>query len=66
MSARLFSDDVLFYQRILSVAGLYDGRLDGRWSSAVDSVDTAFSAEFDQIAADLGTFHPRSEVRVSR
>jgi len=61
VSARLFSDDVLFYQRILSVAGLYDGRLDGRWSSAVDSADTAFSAEFDQIAGDIGTFHPRSE-----
>jgi hypothetical protein len=44
MSARLFSDDILFYQRILSVAGLYSGRLDGKWSAAVDAADQAFSA----------------------
>ncbi len=61
MSARLFSDDVLFYQRILPVAGLYTGRLDGRWSAAVDTADQAFTSEFNSIAGGLGTFDPRSE-----
>ena len=61
MSARLFSDDVLFYQRMLSVAGLYTGRLDGRWSAAVDTADKAFAAEFNRNAGNLGTFDPRSE-----
>jgi hypothetical protein len=30
MSARLFIDGILFYQRLLSVAGLYKGKLDGK------------------------------------
>jgi peptidoglycan L-alanyl-D-glutamate endopeptidase CwlK len=61
MSARLFSDDILFYQRLLSVAGLYSGARNGKWSAAVDAADQAFAAEFDAIARDLGTFDPRSE-----
>ena len=61
MSARLFSDDILFYQRMLSVAGLYTGKRDGKWSAAVDAADQAFSQEFDSIAATLGTFDSRSE-----
>jgi len=47
MSSRLFIDDILFYQRLLSVAGIYSGRRDGRWSAAVDAADQAFAAEFD-------------------
>ena len=58
MSSRLFIDDILFYQRLLSVAGIYSGRRDGRWSAAVDAADQAFVAEFDRIAAQLGTFDP--------
>jgi peptidoglycan LD-endopeptidase CwlK len=64
MSARLFSDDILFYQRILSVAGLYSGRLDGKWSAAVDAADQAFSAGFDRTASDLGTFDQRTESNI--
>lgn len=61
MSARLFIDDILFYQRILSVAGLYTGKLDGKWSAAVDAADQAFAAQFDSVATSLGTFDVRSE-----
>jgi peptidoglycan L-alanyl-D-glutamate endopeptidase CwlK len=61
MSVKLFRDDVLFYQRILSVAQLYSGPRDGKWSAAVDAADQAFSAQFDQIAAQLGAFDQRSE-----
>lgn len=61
MSARLFREDVLFYQRMLSVAGLYQGRRDGRWTADVDAADQAFTAAFDQIARDLGAFDTRSE-----
>jgi peptidoglycan L-alanyl-D-glutamate endopeptidase CwlK len=61
MSARLFSDDILFYQRLLSVAGLYQGPLNGKWSAAVDSADQAYAAQFEQTANALGRFDPRSE-----
>jgi peptidoglycan L-alanyl-D-glutamate endopeptidase CwlK len=64
MSDRLFPDDILFSQRILSVAGFYSGKLDGKWSAAVDAADQAFFQEFDKIAAALGTFDPRSEANV--
>jgi peptidoglycan L-alanyl-D-glutamate endopeptidase CwlK len=61
MSSRLFSDDILFYQRILSVAGLYKGKLDGKWSASLDAADQAFSAQFDKIASSLGAFDVRTE-----
>jgi peptidoglycan L-alanyl-D-glutamate endopeptidase CwlK len=61
MSARLFSDDILFYQRLLSVAGLYQGPRNGKWSAAVDAADQAFAAQFDAIAAADASFDPRSE-----
>lgn len=64
MSVRLFSDDIQFYQRMLSVAGFYNGKLDGKWSTAVDAADQAFSAEFDRIAAALGAFDSRSESNI--
>jgi peptidoglycan L-alanyl-D-glutamate endopeptidase CwlK len=64
MSARLFSDDILFYQRVLSVAGIYKGKLDGKWSAAVDVADKAFSDKFDQIAGELGSFDLRSESNI--
>jgi peptidoglycan L-alanyl-D-glutamate endopeptidase CwlK len=61
MSLRLFTDDIQFYQRLLSVAGLYNGPLNGTWTAAVDAADQAFFEEFKAIAAQLGTFHQRSE-----
>ncbi|MBR0907000.1 M15 family metallopeptidase [Bradyrhizobium liaoningense] len=61
MSAPLFRDDVLFYQRVLSVSGFYGGALDGRWTAAVEAADEAFAAEFSSIATELGAFDSRSE-----
>jgi len=61
MSAHLFSDDILFYQRVLSVSGFYDGSLNGQWTAAVEAADQAFAAEFASIASELGTFDTRSE-----
>lgn len=61
MSTRLFIDDILFYQRLLSCAGLYKGALNGKWSSAVDQADQDFASNFNRIAAQFGAFDPRSE-----
>jgi peptidoglycan L-alanyl-D-glutamate endopeptidase CwlK len=61
MSVRLFSDDIQFYQRVLSVAGFYGGPLNGKWTPLVDVADQAFSAEFARISTQLGTFDPRTE-----
>jgi peptidoglycan L-alanyl-D-glutamate endopeptidase CwlK len=61
MSLKLFGDDILFYQRLLSVAGFYKGALNGKWTAAVDDADQAFSAKFDALATELGAFDARSE-----
>lgn len=61
MSAPLFRDDILFYQRVLSVSGFYGGALDGRWTAEVEAADEAFAAEFNSIATELGAFDSRSE-----
>lgn len=64
MSNRLFRDDVLFSQRLLSCCGLYSGKLNGSWDAATDAADLAFQARCDEIAAEKGTFHPRSEANI--
>ncbi len=61
MSNPLFPDDILFLQRLLRSAGFYTAALDGFWGHKTDAAMTAFNARFDQIAAALSTFHPRSE-----
>jgi peptidoglycan L-alanyl-D-glutamate endopeptidase CwlK len=61
MSLKLFKDDVLFDQRLLSVSGFYKGPLNGKWTPAVEGADTTFFAEFDKIAAEIGIFDRRSE-----
>lgn len=61
MSAPLFRDDILFYQRVLAVSGFYGGALDGRWTAEVEAADEAFATEFGSIATELGAFDSRSE-----
>jgi peptidoglycan L-alanyl-D-glutamate endopeptidase CwlK len=61
MSARLFETDILFFQRILAVAGFYTGALNGKWSAAVDTAQDAFFAKSDQIKQKMGAFDQRSE-----
>ena len=64
MSNRLFSDDVLFEQRLLSCCGLYGGKLDGKWGPITDAADVAFHAKCDTIAAQTGTFDARTEKNI--
>jgi peptidoglycan L-alanyl-D-glutamate endopeptidase CwlK len=61
MSAPLFPDDVLFTQRLLKCASLYDGPLDGVWTGILDAAADAFEATCEASAAALGRFDPRSE-----
>jgi peptidoglycan LD-endopeptidase CwlK len=61
VSVKLFQDDILFNQRLLSVSGFYKGPLNGKWTAAVDDAETAFFAEYDKIAAEIGVFDRRSE-----
>jgi peptidoglycan LD-endopeptidase CwlK len=61
MSARLFEDDVFFYQRFLKSAGLYSGLIDGIWGPLTDAADEAFISAYETAADELGRFDPRSE-----
>jgi len=61
MSHQLFSDDVEFYQRILRIAGMYTGDIDGIWGPATDAADQQFAAEYAAIKDQLGSFDARSE-----
>jgi peptidoglycan L-alanyl-D-glutamate endopeptidase CwlK len=61
MSERLFKTDVLFLQRILSVAGFYDGPLNGKFTAATDAAEDAFFKKYEQIKLQLGEFDPRTE-----
>lgn len=61
MSHRLFPDDVLFLQRLLSCSGLYRYRLDGDYGPRTDEAETAFEAKCEVIAVAEGRFDARSE-----
>jgi peptidoglycan L-alanyl-D-glutamate endopeptidase CwlK len=61
MSEPLFTDDVLFQQRLLKAAGLYAGAIDGTWGPVTDRAFTGFAAAGEDIAARRGRFDPRSE-----
>ena len=64
VSDRLFPDDVLFSQRLLSCCHLYGGQLNGQWDSTTDAADKAFHSKCDQIASTDGSFDPRSEANI--
>ena len=61
MSARLFPDDILFFQRLLKCDGLYPGALDGIWGPLTEAGAVEFERLADAIAQDAGTFDARSE-----
>jgi len=61
MSAQLFADDILFYQRLLKAQGLYAGDLDGVWGPQTEAAQTAFETQSAEIATAIGTFDKRSE-----
>lgn len=61
MSARLFADDIVFFQRLLRREGLYRGALDGVWGPQTEQAVCDFESQADAIAAQFGSFDPRSE-----
>jgi len=61
MALRMFENDVMFLQRFLKSAGLYDGKIDGIFGPKTNTgVDTLDSMSAD-IARELGTFDARTE-----
>lgn len=61
MSAPLFADDVLFFQRLLRAEGLYMGALDGLWGPITEAAANAFEAHALAIRDNARSFDPRSE-----
>lgn len=61
MSAQIFTDDVLFAQRLWSCSGLYAGALDGDWGPKTQAASDAFDSFYKKTRTDLGEFDPRSE-----
>lgn len=65
MSSPLFAADVLFSQRLLKSAGLYEGELDGDFGPVTAHAEAAFDALFAQYQVKYGIFDTRSEVNIS-
>lgn len=65
MSARLLTDDVLFYQRLLQVCGLYHDRLDGIWGPNTDQADNDFTEKGEALKAEYGAFDARTEKNIA-
>ncbi len=61
----LFSDDVLFFQRILRADGLYEGNLDGQWGPKTERAAKEFEKLAEEIRPRAGTFDIRSERSLS-
>ena len=61
MSSRLFTDDILFFQRILKAEGLYTGKLDGVWGPNTEAAAQQFMLQSEQIKASTRSFDIRSE-----
>ena len=61
MSARIFPDDILFFQRLLRSDGLYRADLDGIWGPLTEGAVVEYERQADAIAAAAGAFDARSE-----
>jgi len=61
MSGRLFPDDVLFLQRLLSCCGLYTRKLDGDYGQFTAQAESDFEDRCDAVASADGSFDQRSE-----
>ncbi len=61
MSDRLFGEDVIYQQRFLKSAQLYEGAIDGIWGAKTDAAHNAFLEASDRIAAEIGRFDHRTE-----
>ena len=61
MSAPLFTDDVLFFQRMLRCEGLYLADLDGFWGPKTEKAAKAFDERAAAIRSATRNFDTRSE-----
>ena len=61
MSAPLFTDDVLFFQRLLRGEGLYLAELDGLWGPKTEKAAKAFDERAAAIRVATRAFDTRSE-----
>ena len=64
MSVPVTREDILFTQRLLKSQGLYLGRLDGSWGPKTDAAMLEADTRSKQLAAQFGTFDPRSEEQI--
>ncbi len=65
MSAAIFQEDVLFYQRLLKASGFYTDVLDGDWGPNTSAADQQFEAASVALANQYGAFDLRSERNIS-
>jgi len=64
MSARLFADDVLFFQRLLKSEGLYTKELDGIWDPYTEKAANDFEALSDLLREEIMAFDFRTEKNI--
>ena len=65
VSAPLFTQDVLFYQRLLKCSGYYNDTLDGIWGSNTTLADLQFLSASEDLKAELGSFDLRTEGHIA-
>jgi peptidoglycan LD-endopeptidase CwlK len=65
MSARLFESDILFFQRLLRIDGLYKGALDGIWGAKTEAAALLFEQHTQKIRATTKELDARSERCIS-
>lgn len=61
MSAPLFAEDVVFYQRLLASMGYYQDTIDGDWGPNTDAADQAFTVDSRTLRNQFGELDSRSE-----
>jgi peptidoglycan L-alanyl-D-glutamate endopeptidase CwlK len=61
MALRMFENDVMFLQRFLKSAGLYDGKIDGIFGPKTNTGADKLDSMSADIARELGTFDARTE-----
>ncbi len=64
MSARLFPDDVLFFQRLLKSDGLYTKKLDGIWGPYTEKASNEFEEQADLLKTEIMGFDFRTEKNI--
>jgi peptidoglycan L-alanyl-D-glutamate endopeptidase CwlK len=64
MSARLFADDVLFFQRLLKSEGLYTKELDGIWGPYTEKAANDFEALSNLLQEEIMAFDFRTEKNI--